>query len=141
MSLDISEILAKLDTLEAHYKTSAINGLNGVATEAQTEMQANTAHGNITWATRTSYRAYVVYPDHTGATILAGAVASVESHNPGHSATAPFELNDRSVGVVLTVPTNYQVYLETLNAGLRAVLGPTFAAKVNECTQRAAKGS
>lgn len=140
MSLNITNVLARLDAMEVHIAETAQRGLAAAGNEAQQVMEANTAHGNITYATRTSYTAYVVGYGKDGQQAIDNAIASVESHNPGHSETEPVEMAETAVGLILTDPTNYQRYLETNNAGEKAVITPTFAGILFDLTRRAIEG-
>lgn len=140
MSVDLREVLARLDAYEAWATQRAARGLAGGAAEAEAAMQATQAHGDVTGATRVGYRAYVVGPGQDGAAELAGAVADVEAKNPGHSATSTGRLGEGNLGVIITCPTDYQYELEVENAGQRAVLGPTLDAYHGELTARAARG-
>jgi hypothetical protein len=143
-TLDLSNVMSGLDAYVAAQEAQIRTGLRAAAEEAQRDMQATTAHGDVTGATRAGYVAYVVggslVDEAVAAQALGSAVAAVERLNPGQSATAEATIGTESWGVVLTCPTAYQPDLETENAGLRAVLAPTFAAVVNELTERAARG-
>jgi hypothetical protein len=140
MSLDISDVIARLDALEERWAAPRIvAGLGGVAQDAEASMEATTAHGDVTGATRAGYRAYVVTPDDSGLAVIGGALAAVESRNPGHGALGGGTLAGQ-YGVVYTCPTDYQEKLETENAGQRAVLGPTLLQYADEATRRAAEG-
>jgi hypothetical protein len=140
MSVDLSEVLDRLDAYEQWAMQRAARGLTAVAGEAEQAMQATLAHGDVTGATRAGYRAYVVSPGQSGAAEIAAAVSDVEAKNPGHAATSSGRLGEASLGVVFTCPTDYQQNLEEEEAGKKAVLGPTWDAYRDECTARAARG-
>lgn len=140
MSLDVSNVLAQLDAYEDHCTDLATRGLRAGAQAARNDMATTAAHGDSTGATRAGYRAYVVTPADDGQAAIGGAIAAVEDKNPGHGAALGGRLGAGSIGVVITCPTDYQELLETENAGLRAVLGPTLDAYRDALTARAARG-
>jgi hypothetical protein len=140
MPTDIRDLLARADAYEAHVLAQVRRTSTAVAGEAEAAMQATLAHGDVTGATRAGYRAIVVGPDQSGASEISAAAAAVEAKNPGHSATSSGRL-DGDVGVVFTCPTDYQAELETQQAGLKAVLGPTLDTYRDELTARAARGA
>ena len=140
VSTDIRELLARADAYEAFVLAQIRRGVTPTASEAEAAMHATLAHGDVTGATRAGYRAIVVGPGQSGASEIAEAAAAVEALNPGHSATSHGRL-EGDIGVVFTCPTDYQQALETQQAGLKAVLGPTLDAYRDELTARAAKGA
>jgi len=144
MTLNTTSVLDGLDAWVEAQEAQIRRGLRAAAAEAQRDMQQTTAHGDVTGATRAGYVAYVVggsLVDEAAATQALGqAIAAVERLNPGESATSQGSIGADSWGVVLTCPTTYQQDLETDNAGLRAVLTPTFAAVAPDLTERAARG-
>ena len=138
--IDIADVLDRLDSLEDRWAMPRITtGLQSVAQSAEASMESTTAHGDVTGATRAGYRSYVVTPEDSGLGVIGGALAAVESRNPGHGALGGGTLAGQ-VGVVFTCPTDYQRYLETENAGKRAVLGPTLLSYADDCTRHAAEG-
>ena len=144
MANTLAPLLKGLDNYLEYAEDRARRGLQAAAHDVTTALKSTTAHGDVTGATRAGYVAYVVGPDllsqAAALQALNTSVAAVEARNPGHSLIAPGTLGGDSLGVVLTSPTDYQVYLETLNAGQRAVLGPTLQAVAAELTRRAAEG-
>lgn len=137
--LDLTDIEQRLRAMEAFYRQRAVRGLVGGAADMQQAMRQTTAYNDDTEATRAGTVAYVVTPDNDGSAALGDAVADVEAKNPGHSATARGRLRGE-IGVIATVPTDYQEYLERLRAGQNAVIAPTFGVYVDELTARIAEG-
>lgn len=114
-------------------------GLDTDAERITDAMQATSAHGDQTGATRANYNARRVGRGQTGAAAHAASVAAVEGLNPGHAASAPVSVE--GIGVIIDSATDYQEKLETENAGDRAVLGPTITAESLALTAAAAAGS
>jgi hypothetical protein len=139
-TVDLTDLLARLDAYEAFVLAQIRRGAGAAASEAEAAMHSTQAHGDVTGATRAAYRAYVVSPGQSGASAIAEAVEAAEAKNPGRSATSSGTLAG-DVGVIFTCPTDYQRNLEEEGAGKRAVLGPTLDAFRDELTARAAKGA
>jgi gamma-glutamyl:cysteine ligase YbdK (ATP-grasp superfamily) len=137
--LDLSAIERALDDLVAFYEARARRGLTAGAADMQAMMRQATAYNDDTGATRAGSVAYVVSRQDSGGAALGDAVDAVEDKNPGESATASGTLRG-DLGVVATVPTAYQRYLEVERAGENAVLGPALSAFADELTARAAEG-
>jgi hypothetical protein len=136
---DFREIDRFLDQFVAQATARAQAGLAAGARDMQTAMRQTSAYNDDSGATRAGTVAYVVGPGISGAAELAAAVRAVEGENPGHSATAGGTLAG-DVGVVATIPTDYQRYLESERAGQNAVLAPALAAFADELTARVAEG-
>jgi hypothetical protein len=130
---------AALATLIAQVTARARAGLAAGAADMQTAMRQTSAYNDDSGATRAGTVAYVVGAGSTGAAELGAAVSAVERENPGHAATAGGVLSGE-LGVVATIPTDYQQYLESERAGQNAVLAPALAAFADELTARAAEG-
>lgn len=139
MSLDLADIERGLREMEAFYRQRAARGLRAGAADMQATMRATTVYNDDTGATRAGTVAYVVGDGDSGASVLAEAVDAVEDKNPGSSATAPVTI-DGDLGVVATIPTDYQEELEFANQGDRAVLGPALDLFADTLTARAARG-
>lgn len=129
------------DDLVRHYREQALRGLASAARDAEADMRRTRAHGNVTGATRASYRAYAVgpgAPDESGT--VGAAVSEVARLNPGAEALRDYSLPAGTVGVVLTGFTDYLPDLQVDNAGQRAVLLPTLIAFTEWFIQSAAEG-
>jgi hypothetical protein len=145
MSTDISAVLAKLESLEDDWSGPRIRaGLRVGAADAEAQLHATQAHGDITGATRAGYAAYVVsdatVDQAAAAAAIQRSVSAVQGLNPYHVDTAEGSLGVDGFGVILTCPTDYQVLLETENAGAKAALGPTLQTVADSLTARAANG-
>lgn len=127
LRIDDSELLAGLDRLMIAIPTRAEAGLQESADIMQDAMQDTSAHGDVTGATRASYRAFVIGGAHTGASESASGLAAALANNPAHalSQDSGVALGADQRGILLTSYTDYQEKLETENAGEKAVIGPT----------------
>lgn len=148
ITINDTDLFARLDELvERHIPAQAEKGLQKQAAIAQSEMKATSAHGDITGATRDSYRAFVIGGSHTGASESASGYAAAQAAIAGavvsHGGAALSQdsgvhLGPDERGVILTSYTDYQDKLETDNAGAKAVLTPTLQANALAFTQAAA---
>jgi hypothetical protein len=125
--------------MEAHDQQRAARGLAVGAQAMQATMQQTTAYNDDTGATRAGTVAYVVTPQDDGSAAVGDAVAAVEAENLGRSATGRGTLPGE-IGVVATVPTDYQRHLEVMQAGAHAVLAPGLTAHADALTRHAAEG-
>lgn len=121
------QMIDALDRLEAEIIEAALEGADAAAAHAQDVMRATTAYNNQTWATRTSTTAYVAGPGRSPS--LARAVAQVDARNPGHSEVSTIALPDDVIAVIMTVPTDYVIDLETRRGGRNAFIKPTLHAE------------
>lgn len=135
-----SALLAALDALPAHMAAQAEKGLEKQSAIAEAEMQATNAHGDVTGATRASYRAFVIGGTHTGSAEAASGYSAAQAANPAGalSQSSGVSLGPEGRGVILTSFTDYQDKLETENAGQKAVLGPTLQQNAQAFTQAVA---
>ncbi len=145
--IDDTGLLKGLDALLLHIPAQAEKGLARQASVAEAEMQGTSAHGDITGATRASYRAFVIGGSHTGASEAtsgyAAAQAAIGSSIVSHGGAALSQdsgvsLSPDERGVLLTSYTDYQDALEVDNAGQKAVLGPTLQQNALAFTQAVA---
>lgn len=140
-----ADILAKLDLLVTqHIPAQADRGLSKHAAIVEGQMQSTTAHGDITGATRASYRAILIGGPHTGSAEatsgLNAAISAIASSLTDHggrpaSQDSGVVLGPEDRGVMHTAYTDYQDKLETENAGQKAVLAPTLQANATAYTQ------
>lgn len=148
--IDDTQLYVRLNALLELIPEACAAGLQAEAGAAQTDMQDTSAHGDITGATRASYRAFVIGGPHTGAqeaeSGLEAAIAAIASAVTDHggrpaSMDSGIVLGDDDRGVLLTSYTDYQDKLETEHAGQKAVLAPTLQAHATAFTKAAADGS
>jgi hypothetical protein len=146
--IDDTGLLAGLDKLLLHIPAQAEKGLQKQASIAQAEMEATTAHGDITGATRDSYRAFVIGGSHTGASEAASGYAAaraaignaITTHGgQALSQDSGVVLGPDERGVLMTSYTDYQDKLEIDNAGQKAVLAPTLQRNATAYTQAVAR--
>lgn len=148
LQIDDSKLLAGLDRLLAHIPAQAEHGLAKQAELAESEMHATSAHGDVTSATRASYRAFVIGGAQTGDGAAASgyaaaqaAIASATGKRSGHALSqdsgVALDADDR--GVLLTSYTDYQDKLEVEHAGAKAVLAPTLQQHAQQFTQAVAR--
>lgn len=115
-----SDIAAGLDRLQRTAIEAARRGLQTGAAELTGAMQATTAHGDDTGATRASY---VAYEESQGGA-FGTALSAASALNPGHTASESVGGGGEDViAVVATSATDYQRDLET---GDLATIGPLF---------------
>jgi hypothetical protein len=147
ITIDDTALLAGLDKLMAHIEAQVEKGLAAQAHAAQADMEATSAHGDITGATRASYRAFVIGGAHDGSTeagsgyaAAQSAIASAITTHGGQalSQDSGIHLGPDERGVLLTSYTDYQDRLEIDNAGQKAVLGPTLQQHAQAFTQAVA---
>ncbi len=148
ITINDTDLLSRLDELVTrHIPAQAEKGLAKQAGVAQGEMQGTSAHGDITGATRASYRAFVVGGSHTGAAESASgldaAIAAIANATTDHggrpaSMDSGIVLGPDERGVLLTSYTDYQDRLEIDDAGAKAVLTPTLQQNAQAFTQAVA---
>lgn len=149
MVLDDRDLLARLDELMRRIPQGAEDGLAAFAPSAQAQLQATTAHGDVTGATRASYRVFLVGGVHTGAAEAASGYEAAKAQIEAYPKRAGGEALSQAVdvalgpderGLIYTAYTDYQDKLETENAGQKATLGPTLQATAQDATRAAADG-
>lgn len=150
---DISEVLAGIDTfLELVYK-GAENGLANAAAYNQSLLESTIRHGDITGATRASYRVFLIGGSHTGSAEsssgYADAQAAITAYLArgflGHGGNAlsqdsGLSLTPQQRGLLYTSYTDYQDKLETENGAQKATLLPTLIETMFNNTEDAANG-
>lgn len=144
VTIDDSGLLAGLDALLLHIPAQAEKGLATVAAETQDAMQATTAHGDITGATRASYRAFVIGGTHTGAAEAASGFAAAQAAIAAHANPLGGQALSQDSGVVLTpdergvILTSFTNYQDDLEKSDKAVLTPTLQEYMLAFTQAVA---
>lgn len=143
-----ADLLAHLDQLiEQRIPAQVDRGLAKQASIAEAEMHATTAHGDITGATRASYRAFVIGGPHTGSAEAASGYAAAEAAISGHanphgghalSDDSGVTLGADDRGVLMTSFTDYIDRLVIDNAGQRDALTPTLQRNAQLFTQAVA---
>lgn len=129
--LDLTSVLAGLNRMLAVIDEATQAGIDQAAPLVQQAMQDTTAHGDITGATRASYRALTATNASAGAASgYAAAEAAIAGSPVSHGGQALRQPSGVTQGenelvMVLTDFTDYQDKLETERAGEKAVLGPT----------------
>jgi hypothetical protein len=149
-TVDDSGLYAGLEQLLALTVAGLEAGLAQAANVAEALMHDTHAHGDITGATRASYRVYLIGGEHTGAAEAASgyaaaeaAISAAEAAGRSHggqalSQDAGVAVGPSERGLIYTSFTDYQDRLEIDNAGQKAVLGPTLQATAEQNTERAA---
>lgn len=111
MKTDPSQALRALRGLPVAVAAAAEAALRARVDALTAQLQATDAHGDITGATRASYRVYVVSETDDGSNAAAEGLAAAEALNPGHGAIVrQGEIGDD----VLVVATGFTDYLEIL---------------------------
>ena len=140
MSGDIDTLIAGLHRFREVALDGAARGLDLECPEIQAELQATTAHGDQTGATRAAYAAWRVGRGETGSAALAASVSAGEALNPGQTETSTVEI-DTELGVIISDPMEYGPDRETRNAGEKASIGPMVGVFGISLTAAAALGS
>lgn len=133
MSLDLTDIERGLARMRQLQRDAIEEGLDTAAPTVQQAMQDTSAHGDMSGATRASYRAIPIGPDRDGSAQAAAGYAAAAAALAGYTGHAGQPLSQDSGvtltpgahGLLLTSFTDYQDKLETEHAGQKAVLGPT----------------
>lgn len=127
-----ADMFARLEQLEKEIARQAEIGLQQGASQAQASLKATNLHGDRTGATRAGYIAYVSGPNVDGADIFEQAAAAVNEKNPGHVERGTAGEIGGDVVLIMTVPTNYQKYLETEAGGVRGALTAESTARARQ---------
>lgn len=124
------QLFAELDALEHQIEAGLYEGLVDGAEQYEAGMKETPAYVGMSGATRVSTTAYVVGPGHadTGAIEqaydrAAALLTGFEGHAGQAFLTDAAGPGDDAFLVVGTVPTDYQIKLETLKAGEKAFVG------------------
>lgn len=153
ITTDISGALAGIDQLIDIIYQGVENSLADVAVYDQSLLESTVAHGDITGATRSSYRVFLIGGSHDGSAEAssgyADAQAAITAYTSrgfsGHGGQALIQdsglnLTPQQRGLLYTSYTDYQVKLETENGGQKATLGPTLLETMFLNTEAAANG-
>ncbi len=143
LAIDDKALYAGLDKMLAQVFAGVEAGLADGATVIEADLQATTAHGDVTGATRASYRAFVIGGTHDGSAEASSGYQAAQSANPRGALKqdSGVVLGSDERGLLLTAYTNYQEFLETKYAGAHAALGPSLQAHAQTVTKLAAEGS
>lgn len=150
---DIDETLAGIDAFIALVYQGAENGLADASAYAQSLLESTIRHGDITGATRASYRVFLIGGSHNGASEstsgYADAAAAISAYTgrgfQGHGGNAlsqdsGIELTPQQRGLLYTSYTDYQNKLETENGAQKATLLPTLLETMLHNTEDASNG-
>jgi hypothetical protein len=125
--VDISRALASLRQLPAEVQAAAARALGGLGEDLQGELAGTDVHGDVTGATRASYRVYVVSELDDGTNAAADGAAAAEALNPGHGVVERHGTIGDDVILVASVFTDYAEFLATENAGAKDAVTPFMA--------------
>ena len=127
--------------------TGIDEGLQEGADVWQADLQSTRAHGDMSGATRGSYRAYVIGNGHNGAAESASGYAAAQQALTGFAGHAGKALSQSvnvalgtARGILATAFTSYQDKLETELGGAKATLGPSATALAQTFTALVARG-
>lgn len=140
MSVDISRAIASLRQLETEARAGAIVGLTALADDLTQELAATRAHGDVSGATRASYRVYVVHENDDGSAAAAAAAGEADALNPGHGEVGRHGSINDDVLLVASVFTDYAKYLATNNGGAYDAVSPFIARYGPQIAAEAAQG-
>lgn len=150
---DLTGVFAGIEGLLAHVYEGAENGLGNASAYPQSLLEATIRHGDITGATRASYRVFVIGGNHNGsaesASGYADAAQAIAAYTArgfqGHGGQALSQDSGVTVtsyqrGLLYTSYTDYQDKLETENGAQKATLLPTLLETMQNNTEDAANG-
>jgi len=140
MANDLDSLIRNLDRFRQTARDGAAAGLDVECPFIRAELQATSAHGDVTGATRAGYDARRVGRGEDGSSSRQSAVSAAESLNPGATASAPVTI-DAELGVIIDDQMEYGPDRETRNAGEKASIGPIVGTAAIGLTQAAAAGS
>lgn len=125
MRTDASQAIRALRALRAQVIVpAATSALASAAPDLEDQLRATDAHGDITGATRASYRVYVVTPEDDGSAAAGDGRAAAEGLNPGHGTIVRHDGLGDDVGLVATGFTDYLDDLATQNGGAKDAVTP-----------------
>ncbi len=138
LKTDITKVLASIPQIVALHYQGVENGLADAAAYDQTLLESTIRHGDITGATRSSYRVFLIGGSHNGSSEASSgysdataAIAAYEARGfLGHGGKALSQdsgitLTLQQRGLLYTAYTDYQHKLETENSAQKATLLPT----------------
>jgi hypothetical protein len=150
---DLSGVLQGIETLIELVYEGAENGLVNASAYAQSLLEGTIRHGDITGATRASYRVFLIGGSHNGSAEsssgYADAQAAIAAYGArgfqGHGGQALSQdsgitLTPQQRGLLYTSYTDYQEKLETENGAQKATLLPTLLETMQLNTEDAANG-
>jgi hypothetical protein len=149
ITINDSSLIAGLDKMLERIFGGVEDGLQFGAAVAEADMQTTNAHGDMSGATRASYRAFIIGGKFTGSAESASGYADAVSALTGFTGHEGKPLSEDSGvvlgaderGVLLTSYTDYQKALETERGGQKAVLGPVLQQNAQQMTEFAADGA
>lgn len=140
MSTDASTALRALRGLPTVVQAAATAALAARVSRLEAELQATDAHGDVTGATRASYRVYVVSETDDGSSAAADGAAAAEVLNPGSSTIVrQGEIGD-DVIVVATGFTDYLEHIVTDSGGAKDAITALLPAAGSTLSTAAADG-
>ena len=140
-------IKANMQQFQQQALAAARVGAKAAALLLQRNAESTTAYSGVTGATRASTIAYLTDPAGAAEFDTAYNVASLllegNTQHDGQVYRAPTAgpTRDTDIMIILTVPTDYIVLLETENAGRKAFLKDALIEESGEMTQRIAAAS
>lgn len=140
MSVDISKAIASLRQLEIEARAGAITALTGLADDLTQELASTRVHGDVSGATRASYRVYVVHEADDGSATAADGAAAADALNPGHGVVDRHGSIGDDVLLVASVFTDYAEHLATDEGGAKDAVSPFIARYGPAIAQEAAAG-
>lgn len=113
-----------LVAFERQMQDTVYRALQAASDQIQARMQATDVYQNVSGATRAGSVAYALSPDGTADLApFRDAASQVVARRPGEGVTYALPNPPDNVGmVVVTVPTRYQIHLETSHGGRRSVI-------------------
>jgi hypothetical protein len=127
MSVDTSRAIASLQQLATTVESAVIAELVALGPDLEQELQATRVHGDVSGATRASYRVYPVHDGDDGSSSAASGVAAAEANNPGHGTSERHGSISGDVLLVASVFTDYAEIIATEEGGSKDAVSPFMA--------------
>lgn len=125
MRTDASTAIRALRALrEQVVVPAASSALAGSAPDLEQALAATNAHGDVTGATRASYRVYVVTPEDDGSGAASDGRAAAEAKNPGRGTVVRHDGLGDDVGLVATGFTDYLEEIVVESGGAKDAVTP-----------------
>jgi hypothetical protein len=147
ITIDDTALLRGLERMAEAHEQAITRGLRRGASRAEAILQGTHAHGDVTGATRDSYRVYAdVDAERAAASGYAAAQSALAAQarrgftvEGGAKRQTFYRLKQGERGVGYASFTDYQDSLEKDNGGQKAALGPTLQETASGITQDVAE--
>jgi hypothetical protein len=140
VTTDPSSAIRALRRLKLDVQAAAAVALDPVAGQLQDQLQGTDAHGDVTGATRASYRVYVVSEVDDGSAAAADGAAAADAENPGSGIVVRQGSIGDDVLLVATGFTDYLEHITTEQGGAKDAISSLIPDAGTSITQAVAAG-